>query len=108
MILAQAAFADEPRSRIKLAQAPEQAGRAALPDLIARAEALSRAGKPDEAYTLLLSQEDTYIGTVEFDYALGRAALDSGRPDKATLAFSRVLALDPAHAGASIEYPTPR
>jgi len=103
LTLAQAAFADEARSRIKLGQAPEQAGRTALADLIARAEALSRSGKPGEAYELLLSQEDTYIGIIEFDYALGRAALDSGRPDKATLAFSRVLALDPAHAGASID-----
>jgi outer membrane protein len=40
---------------------------------------------------------------IEFDYALGRAALDAGRPDKATLAFDRVLALDPRHAGAMID-----
>jgi hypothetical protein len=90
-------------SRIELAQAPEAAASAALPDLLARADALSRSGKPAEAYELLLSAEDTYIGTIEFDYALGRAALDAGRPDKATLAFTRVLALDPRHAGASID-----
>jgi tetratricopeptide (TPR) repeat protein len=111
-LIAQAVFGGEPASvhpaakapsRIELAQAPDTVPPAALPDLLARAEALSRSGKPAEAYELLLSAEDTYIGTVEFDYALGRAALDAGRPDKATLAFTRVLALDPAHAGASID-----
>jgi outer membrane protein len=95
--------AAEAPSRIELAQAPDAATSAALPDLLARAEALSRSGKPSEAYELLLSAEDTYIGTIEFDYALGRAALDAGRPDKATLALTRVLALDPGHAGASID-----
>jgi len=95
--------AAEAPSRIELAQASDAASRAALADLLARADELSRAGKPAEAYELLLSAEDSYIGTVEFDYALGRAALDAGRPDKATLALTRVLALDPAHAGASID-----
>ena len=95
--------AAEAPSRIELAQAPDAVTSAALPDLLARAEALSRSGKPAEAYELLVAAEDTYIGTIEFDYALGRAALDAGRPDKATLALTRVLALDPAHAGASID-----
>lgn len=95
--------AAESPSRIELAQAPDAATRTALADLLARAEELSRAGKPAEAYELLAAAEDSYIGTIEFDYALGRAALDAGRPDKATLALTRVLALDPNHAGASID-----
>lgn len=108
--ITQAVFGGEPApvraaakapARIELAQAA--VATSALPDLLARADALSRSGKPAEAYELLLSAEDTYIGTIEFDYALGRAALDAGRPDKATLAFTRVLALDPGHAGASID-----
>jgi hypothetical protein len=93
----------QPPSRIELAQAPDAASRTALGDLLARAEQLSRDGKPAEAYELLAAAEDSYIGTIEFDYALGRAALDAGRPDKATLALTRVLALDPTHAGASID-----
>jgi len=100
---AQATWAAGPRSGLELAQAPEDTTRSALDELIARADALSRAGKAAEAYELLLAAEDTYIGTIEFDYALGRAALEAGRPDKATLALSRVLALDPGHAGASID-----
>jgi tetratricopeptide (TPR) repeat protein len=89
--------------KLEFAQAAEAAPRSSLADLIARSQELSRSGKPVEAYELLLSAEDAYIGTIEFDYALGRAALDAGRPDKATLAFTRVLALDPTHAGASID-----
>jgi tetratricopeptide (TPR) repeat protein len=88
--------------KLELAQAPDET-LTPLAELIVRADELSRSGKSAEAYELLLSVEDTYIGTVEYDYALGRAALDSGRPDKATLAFSRVLAVDPGHAGASID-----
>jgi tetratricopeptide (TPR) repeat protein len=74
-----------------------------LADLLAQAQLLARSGRNAEAYELLAAAEDTYIGTIEFDYALGRAALDAGHPDKATLAFARVLALDPAHAGARID-----
>lgn len=79
------------------------ASQLALPKLLERARALATAGKPGEAYELLTAAEDLHIGEIEFDYALGRAALDAGRPDKATLALSRVLALDPAHAGALID-----
>jgi hypothetical protein len=93
-------------TRLELAQASGAASPASpssLADLLARSQELSKSGKPVEAYELLVAAEDTYIGTIEFDYALGRAALDAGRADKATLAFARVLALDPNHAGASID-----
>lgn len=81
-------------------QAGEPAARAAL---LEQARALSASGKADEAYRALAAREDEYIGEIDFDYAIGRAALDSGRPDRATLAFTRVLAVDPLHAGASID-----
>jgi len=76
---------------------------APLDELLAKAQQLTAAGQHVEAYALLSGQEDTYIGDMRFDYALGRAALDAGRPDRATLAFSRVLAVDPGHAGARID-----
>jgi hypothetical protein len=79
------------------------AAQPALADLLTRAAALSDAGKHAEAYALLSAEEDTHIGEIAYDYALGRAALHAGRPDRATIAFSRVLALDPAHAGALID-----
>lgn len=79
------------------------AAQSALADLLERAAALSDAGKYTEAYALLSAEEDTHIGELAYDYALGRAALYAGRPDRATLAFARVLALDPGHAGALID-----
>jgi len=65
-----------------------------------KAEALMKAGKAAEAYALLLPFEDKYAGDPRYDYLLGIAALDSGKPDKATLVFERVLAVSPDFAGA--------
>jgi tetratricopeptide (TPR) repeat protein len=87
-----------------LAVAPcHAAAQSALADLLKRAAEMTDAGKHAEAYALLSAEEDTYIGEIAYDYALGRAALYAGRPDRATLAFARVLALDPGHAGALID-----
>lgn len=70
---------------------------------LGKAEALMKEGKPAEAYSLLEPFEFQQSGNVKFDYLLGIAALDSGKPDKATLAFERVLAVDPNFAGARID-----
>jgi len=71
--------------------------------LLEDAEALMKAGKPDLAYKLLEPFEFERSGEVRFDYLIGIAALDSGKPDKATLALERVLAEDPGYAGARLE-----
>ena len=71
--------------------------------LLSDAEALMRAGRPADAYTLLLPSEFELAGEKRFDYLLGISALDSGKPDKATLAFERVLAVDPNFAGARLD-----
>jgi tetratricopeptide (TPR) repeat protein len=92
-----------PSSTFEIAQASAATLETPLAELLTRAQALSASGRFLEAYELLANAENAYIGVIEFDYALGRAALDAGRPDKATLAFSRVLALDPTHAGALID-----
>ncbi|MGB5082023.1 MAG: tetratricopeptide repeat protein [Burkholderiales bacterium] len=89
--------------QVDLAQASDAVPRTPLKELLARADGLSRSGRNAEAYELLAAAEDSHIGAIGFDYALGRAALDAGRPDKATLAFARVLALEPEHAGARID-----
>jgi tetratricopeptide (TPR) repeat protein len=87
-----------------LATAPSVvAAQSVLADLLKRAGELSDAGKHADAYALLSAEEDTHIGEIAYDYALGRAALNAGRPDRATIAFARVLALDPGHAGALID-----
>lgn len=71
-------------------------------DLV-RAERLMSENKAAEAYLLLSPFEDQYAGDPRFDYLLGIAALDSGRADKATLAFERVLAVNPNFAGARLD-----
>lgn len=72
------------------------------PDL-AVAERLVQTGHPADAYALLAPHEDRLAGDVKYDYLLGIAALDSGKPDKATLAFERVLAVNPNFAGARLD-----
>lgn len=100
-------------SRIEVAQLPNeiQVTQPSLPakpatDLkapIAEAQALLRNGQPLAAYEALMKMEYEGAGEVEFDYLLGVAALDAGKPDKATLALERVLAANPNYAGARID-----
>jgi len=68
-----------------------------------KADALMKQGKAAEAYSLLEPFEFEQSGNIKFDYLLGIAALDSGKPDKATIAFERVLAVDPNFAGARVD-----
>ncbi|MFZ2302586.1 MAG: tetratricopeptide repeat protein [Gallionella sp.] len=71
--------------------------------LLNQATALIRGGKPADAYNLLEPKEAEYSGEIAFDYLLGMAALDSGKPDRATIAFERVLAVNPNFAGARLD-----
>jgi hypothetical protein len=75
---------------------------AAGPDL-GQARKLLESGKPKDAYALLAPHEFDMAGQRDYDYLLGVAALDGGFPDKATLAFERVLAIDPNSAGARLD-----
>jgi len=68
-----------------------------------KAEALIKAGKPAAAYALLAPLEAGRSGEARFDNLLGIAALDSGKPDKAALAFKRVLEVTPDSAGARLD-----
>lgn len=71
--------------------------------LMRDADTLINSGKPGDAYTLLEPLEFEHSGEVRFDYLIGIAALDSGRPDKATFAFERVLAVNPDFAAARFD-----
>ena len=71
--------------------------------LLREADALLKSGKPVDAYNLLEPKEGDYSGEIAFDYLLGIAALDSGKPDRATIAFERVLAVNPNFAGARVD-----
>lgn len=70
---------------------------------MATAQALLRDGQPLAAYQVLMQLEYEGSGNVEFDYLLGVAALEAGKPDKATLALERVLASNPNYAGARVD-----
>ena len=74
-----------------------------LAALLREADVLIRAGKPAEAYQLLEPREGDYSGEIAFDYMLGIVALDIGKPDRATIAFERVLAVDPNFTGARLD-----
>lgn len=84
-------------------QAQEAGGMAAYEKTLQDADALIKAGKPAEAYAILDPLEFEHAGDARFDYLLGVAALDSGKPDKATLALERVLIVNPNSAGARLE-----
>ena len=72
------------------------------PDL-EKAEALLRANRAQEAYDLLEPHEFDEAGNLKYDYLLGLAALQSGRPDKASLVFERVLAVEPRYLGVRLD-----
>ena len=61
------------------------------------------AGNARQAYADLAAVQDKNTGMPEFDYVLGVAALESGHVEEAIIAFERVLALIPNHAGAQMD-----
>src|SRR4051812_37164352 len=67
------------------------------------ARSLLAAGNASQAYGELEPMQAKRAGDPEFDYLLGVAALDSGRIDEAIIAFERVLAVMPNHAGARMD-----
>ncbi|HEX4333133.1 MAG TPA: tetratricopeptide repeat protein [Usitatibacter sp.] len=67
------------------------------------ARRLLNAGNARQAYQDLSALQDKMTGMPEFDYLLGVAALDSGHIDDAIIAFERVLAVVPTHAGAQMD-----
>lgn len=79
------------------------AGVAAAEVDLFKADALLKAGKAQESYALLAPQEYEMAGNIDYDYLLGIAALDSGKPDKASLALERVLAVNPDYVGARLD-----
>ena len=73
------------------------------PQVLERARGLLGSGNARQAYAELEPLQGRLIGNPEYDYLLGVAALDSGRNDEAIVAFERVLAVMPAHAGAQMD-----
>lgn len=61
------------------------------------------AGDAQGAYAVLKPEERGRAGNPDYDYMLGVAAIDSGRPAEAVAAFERVLAVKPDHLQARAE-----
>jgi outer membrane protein len=74
-----------------------------LGDLIAQAQALITSKRSAEALKLLKAAEDSYAGSVDFDYVLGIAANDAQQPGQAILALERVLLAKPEFLQARAE-----
>jgi len=92
----------------KMRQSPEslpqdQAKIDSYEKLMRDADSLIKSGKPDAAYALLEPFEFVHAGEVRFDYLIGTAALESGKPAAATLAFERVLAVNPNHPAVRLD-----
>ncbi len=104
LAVAGAARAENAAPKVRMDEklaAPLPASRYEL--LLRDADVLLKSGKPAEAYALLEPLEFDHAGETRFDYLIGIAALDSGKPDKATFAFERVLAVDPGFAAARLD-----
>ena len=99
----QEAIAEQEAHLRAKAEARKQAEAEAREKPLRDADGMIKNGKPAEAYALLEPLEFDRSGEVRFDYLLGISALDSGKADKATLAFERVLAVDPNFAGARLD-----
>ena len=71
--------------------------------IVAQGESLVRSGRYAEAYKLLEPHEDRLAGDLKFDYLLGRSALESGQPSKASFIYERILAVEPNFVGVRLE-----
>ncbi|WP_235536295.1 MULTISPECIES: surface lipoprotein assembly modifier [unclassified Sphingomonas] len=76
---------------------------AAMDETVKGAIALQQQGKAAQAYAMLAPLVATRAGDPDYDYALGLAAADSGRPGEAILAFQRVLSVQPGNSQARAE-----
>jgi outer membrane protein len=85
------------------ADAKRQAEANARLKLLQDADKLIKAGKPADAYAFLEPEQSRRAGDPDYDYLLGIAALDSGRPTEAIFALERVLAVRPRHLQARAE-----
>ncbi len=109
MLVVSSAYAEDAARKVngspvqESTQAKKQAEFDAREKPLREADALIKNGKSDEAYALLAPLEFERSGEVRFDYLIGIAALESGKADKATLAFERVLTVDPNFFGARLD-----
>jgi tetratricopeptide (TPR) repeat protein len=87
--------------RLKNASQESQDG--ARKNILIDADVLIKGGKAAAAYDLLKPHQSERAGEPAYDYLLGIAALDSGKPNEAIFALERVLAMEPGHLQARAE-----
>ncbi|MBL4712593.1 MAG: DUF560 domain-containing protein [Gammaproteobacteria bacterium] len=66
--------------------------------ILSEAQALRDTGKVQQAYRLLQVSADAYAGNLDFDYLLGKMAIDAGQPLDAIFALERVIDQHPDFA----------
>lgn len=71
--------------------------------LVEDAKALLTAGKAAQGAALLERELPQHLGEAEYNYLLGIALLDSGKPGPAVFALERVLSINPQHGPARAE-----
>jgi tetratricopeptide (TPR) repeat protein len=85
------------------AEVMRQADASARQKLLQDADKLIKSGKAADAYAMLAPEQSKRAGDPDYDYLLGIAALDSGKPNEAIFALERVLAVNPRHLQARAE-----
>lgn len=79
------------------------AGAFAADAVLDEAKRLMAENNPKAAYELLVPLQSERAGDPEYDYLLGLAAMDHGKPGEAVFALERVLAVNPNHVQARAE-----
>ncbi|ADE12440.1 conserved hypothetical protein [Sideroxydans lithotrophicus ES-1] len=85
------------------AESTQQSAAIERQKLLQDAANLIKSGKSKDAYLLLEPEQSIRAGDPDYDYLLGIAALDSGKPNEAIFALERVLAVRPNHLQARAE-----
>lgn len=80
-----------------------QSGALAADQVLEDAKRFMAEKNPKAAYELLLPLQSQRAGDPDYDYLLGIAALDDGKPSEAVFALERVLAVNPNHTQARAE-----
>ena len=97
------AYAQDAAIQNDKAGASSQMQAAERQKLLQDAAGLIKSGKSADAYQLLAPQQSRFAGDPDYDYLLGIAALDIGKPNEAIFALERVLAVKPNHMQARAE-----
>ena len=71
--------------------------------LAVQARSLLDARRGEAAWNILATREADHAGEFAFDYALGMAAVDTGRYDRAIFALERAVLTERRHVGARLE-----